>query len=47
MTHQPFDDPPRLAADLEDDQAKMQNYRRVRDEFRQYVEMLPDSLQNA
>lgn len=44
VVHQPFDDPPRLAADLADEEAKMAVYRRVRDEIRQYVESLPGSL---
>lgn len=45
VVHHPFDDPPRLAADLDDDEAKMQVYRRVRDEIRGFVEGLPGSLE--
>jgi arsenate reductase len=41
--HRGFDDPPRLAADLDPDGA-MAPYRRVRDEIRWFVEGLPALL---
>ena len=42
--HQGFDDPPRLADSLAEEQA-MQIYRRVRDEIRDFVLELPHRLQ--
>lgn len=44
VVHQPFEDPPRLAEGVEEDEAKMAIYRRVRDEIRRFVEGLPQSL---
>ena len=44
VTHQGFDDPPKLAADAVTEEQKMAPYRRVRDEIRAYVETLPESL---
>lgn len=38
VTHAPFDDPPRLARELEDPTDVMAAYRRVRDEIRSFVE---------
>ncbi len=35
--HHGFDDPPRLAADIEDPEKKLEPYRRVRDEIREYL----------
>ena len=43
--HKGFDDPPRLAAELTDQQAILDVYRRVRDEVRAFVEGMPGSLQ--
>ena len=42
VVHQGFDDPPRLAADLEGE-ARLAIYRRVRDEIESYVLGLPQS----
>ena len=42
--HAGFDDPPHLAATAETEEAAMAHYRRVRDEIRQFVESLPESL---
>jgi arsenate reductase len=42
--HTGFDDPPRLAADIEDEEAKLAVYRRVRDEIRKFIETLPEGL---
>lgn len=39
-----FDDPPRLAAGLSDEQAILDCYRRVRDQIRAMVEGLPENL---
>jgi arsenate reductase len=44
VVHVGFDDPPRLAASVEGDEAKLDCYRRVRDQIRAYVETLPESL---
>lgn len=44
VVHQPFDDPPKLAASIEEEEAKLAPYRRVRDEIRAFVETLPESL---
>lgn len=42
--HQAFDDPPRLAAEVTSEEQALDCYRRVRDEIRQFVETLPESL---
>ncbi|MDJ0621911.1 MAG: arsenate reductase ArsC [Desulfocapsaceae bacterium] len=44
VIHQGFDDPPRLAAELKNEQAILDCYRRVRDQIKQYIETLPESL---
>ena len=44
VVHVGFDDPPRLAAEIEGEEAKLDVYRRVRDEIRAFVETLPGSL---
>ncbi|MBI5385526.1 MAG: arsenate reductase ArsC [Verrucomicrobia bacterium] len=44
VVHVGFDDPPKLATGLPDGEAKLAIYRRVRDEIRRFVEMLPQSL---
>lgn len=44
VRHVGFDDPPRLAADSPTEKEAMGHYRRVRDEIRQFVQGLPDSL---
>ncbi|MBI1320050.1 MAG: metalloregulator ArsR/SmtB family transcription factor [Candidatus Hydrogenedens sp.] len=46
VTHTGFDDPPALAADLEDEEAKLAIYRRVRDEIRDYIKTLPEALED-
>lgn len=45
VVHIGFDDPPKLAAEVEDEQEKLSCYRRVRDEIRAFVKTLPE--QNA
>jgi arsenate reductase len=44
LIHKGFDDPPKLAAQEETEEERLSHYRRVRDEIRDYVESLPDSL---
>ena len=44
VMHWGFDDPPRLAADAEDEEEAMAPYRRVRDEIRAFIETLPEAL---
>lgn len=44
IVHAGFDDPPRLAAGIEDAQEALKPYRRVRDEIRRFVETLPGEL---
>ena len=44
LIHRGFDDPPRLAAQAETDEERLFHYRRVRDEIREYVESLPETL---
>ena len=39
-----FDDPPKLAKEIEDDEAKLDCYRRVRDEIRAFAATLPESV---
>ncbi len=40
-----FDDPPRLAAGAATEEQRLAPYRRVRDEIREFVLGLPESLQ--
>ena len=42
--HRGFDDPPRLARDAKTEEEALAHYRRVRDEIREYVTTLPESL---
>ena len=44
VVHVGFDDPPKLTKDLPDGEEKLAVYRRVRDEIRDYVKTLPNSL---
>jgi arsenate reductase len=44
FVHQPFDDPPLLAAAETDEEAALEHYRRVRDEIRAFVRRMPDNL---
>jgi len=44
VLHVGFDDPPRLAKDARSEQDALSHYRRVRDEIRDWVETLPESL---
>ena len=45
VLHRGFDDPPKLAGDVEDEEEKLVHYRRVRDEIREYVQSLPALLE--
>lgn len=47
VVHVGFDDPPALARQAEGGEAKLDCYRRVRDEIRRFVEGLPESLPRA
>lgn len=42
--HRGFDDPPMLSDDTGTEEEKLYHYRRVRDEIRQFIETLPQSL---
>ncbi|MDK2849271.1 MAG: hypothetical protein PWP34_2624 [Desulfuromonadales bacterium] len=44
VVHVGFDDPPKLALDYDTEEAKLDCYRRVRDEIRAFVEKLPEVL---
>jgi arsenate reductase (thioredoxin) len=44
VVHVPFDDPPKLAADAASEEETLGHYRRVRDEIREFVAGLPESL---
>ncbi len=46
VIHKGFDDPPRLAAGSANDEEALDHYRRVRDEIRNFVKTLPESLQS-
>jgi arsenate reductase len=44
--HVGFDDPPKLAEKEHTDEKKLTHYMRVRDEIREFILSLPDSLSN-
>jgi arsenate reductase len=44
VIHVGFDDPPKLAENAITDEERLSHYRRVRDEIRQFIETLPQSL---
>ncbi|CAB5121814.1 Arsenate reductase (EC thioredoxin-coupled, LMWP family [Olavius algarvensis associated proteobacterium Delta 3] len=44
--HKGFDDPPKLAKGAASEEEAMADYRRVRDEIRQYVERFPEGLED-
>jgi arsenate reductase len=44
IVHVGFDDPPKLAALLNNDEEKLNCYRRVRDEIKTFIETLPEKL---
>ena len=47
VVHAGFDDPPALAETVDREEEKLDIYRRVRDEIREFVEGLPGSLQKG
>jgi arsenate reductase (thioredoxin) len=47
VVHIGFDDPPALAALVEDEEEKLDIYRRVRDEIRRFVEGIPGNLEKG
>ena len=44
VVHHGFDDPPKLAESVLKEEERLACYRRVRDEIREYIETLPESL---
>jgi arsenate reductase (thioredoxin) len=44
VVHVGFDDPPRLARDAKTEEERLVPYRRVRDEIRDFIKTLPESL---
>lgn len=44
VIHQGFDDPPRLAGNLQDKEEILTCYRRVRDEIKNYIRKLPEQV---
>ena len=44
VVHYQFDDPPYLTQDLEDEEEILDEYRRVRDQIGDFVEMMPEIL---
>lgn len=47
IIHQGFADPPRLAAQEDSEEAKLNHYRRVRDDIKAFIENLPEVLTRA
>lgn len=45
VVHVGFQDPPRMARELQTETEKLDCYRRVRDEIRRFVEGLPEALE--
>lgn len=44
IVHVGFDDPPRMAAEVEGEEAQLDCYRTVRDQIKAFIETLPGSL---
>ena len=44
VVHVGFDDPPKMALEVGDEEGKLNCYRKVRDEIRIFIEGLPDSI---
>ncbi len=44
VIHVGFDDPPRLAKEARSEEEALTHYRRVRDEIRQFIQTLPETL---
>ena len=47
IIHKGFDDPPRLAAEAKTEEDILDCYRKIRDEIKNYIQTLPDSLTTA
>ena len=47
VIHVGFDDPPQLARDCASEAEAVQQYRRVRDEIRAFIESLPEGLKRS
>ncbi len=47
VVHVGFDDPPRLAIAAKTEEEALSHYRRVRDEIREFIETLPESLRDS
>ena len=47
IIHRSFPDPPKLAAHASDEEEALVFYRQVRDEIKEFVDSLPDSLKKA
>ncbi len=47
VVHVPFEDPPKLAEKVEGKDAKLDCYRKVRDQIKSFVERLPDCIDNS
>jgi arsenate reductase len=45
VVHVGFDDPPKLAQDAKNEEEALGHYRRVRDEIRSFVKLLPSALE--
>ena len=45
VLHVGFEDPPKLARDAKSEDEALAHYRRVRDQIRDYIKTLPESLQ--
>lgn len=46
VVHRGFDDPPRLSADAKTEEDALNCYRKIRDEIKEYVMSLPETLFN-
>ncbi|MCB9480394.1 MAG: arsenate reductase ArsC [Desulfobacteraceae bacterium] len=44
VVHAGFDDPPKLALEFDDEEQKLDCYRKVRDEIKDFVSKLPENL---
>ena len=44
VVHAGFEDPPKMTEQMQDGEAKLSVYRRVRDEIRAFVDTLPEAL---
>jgi arsenate reductase len=47
VVHAGFDDPPKMAAACDTEEKKLECYRRIRDQIRDYIKILPESLEKV